>query len=72
MVSRELVRIESFFCRCITAEQTVGTMTSQQSAAALSKMLLSVLLGIRVLSRIRPQRSVFEAAAASAIASLSV
>ena len=72
MVSRELVHIESFFCRCITAGQSDGTITSQQSAAALSKMLLSVLLGIRVLSRTRPHRSLLEAAAGSAIASLSV
>ena len=33
-------------------------------------MLLSVLLGIRVLARTRPQRSVLEAAARVAIASL--
>lgn len=70
VVSEELIYIESFFRRCVAAGQDDGTMTSQQSTADLSKMLLSVLLGIRVLARTRPRRSVLEAAARVAIASL--
>jgi TetR/AcrR family transcriptional repressor of nem operon len=35
-------------------------------------MLLSVLLGIRVLARTRPHRSVLEAAARAAIATLGI
>jgi TetR/AcrR family transcriptional repressor of nem operon len=70
VVSDELVFIESFFRRRIAAGQRDGTMTSRQSAADLSRMLLSVLLGIRVLARTRPHRSVLEAAARAAISAL--
>ena len=70
VVSDELVFIEAFFRRRIAAGQRDGTMTSRQSAADLSRMLLSVLLGIRVLARTRPHRSVLEAAARTAISVL--
>lgn len=72
IVSQELIHIESFFRRRVAAGQSDGTITTDQSAADLSKMLLSVLLGIRVLARTRPQRAVLEAAASAAIASLTV
>jgi TetR/AcrR family transcriptional repressor of nem operon len=70
VVSQELVHIESFFRQRIAAGQSEGSIAPERSAADLSKMLLSVLLGIRVLARTRPQRSVLEAAAGSAIAAL--
>jgi TetR/AcrR family transcriptional regulator, transcriptional repressor for nem operon len=70
VVSQELVYIESFFRRRVAAGQSDGTITPRQPAADLSKLLLSVLLGIRVLARTRPQRRVLEAAARVAIASL--
>jgi TetR/AcrR family transcriptional repressor of nem operon len=70
LVADELIYIEAFFRRCVTAGQKDGTVTSRQSADDLSKMLLSVLLGIRVLARTRPQRSVLDAAAGAALATL--
>lgn len=70
LVSRELTYIEAFFRRCVTAGQKDGTIASRQSAGDLSKMLLSVLLGIRVLARTRPKRCILEAAAGVALASL--
>lgn len=70
VVSHELAYIEAFFRRRVTAGQQDGTITSRQSAEDLSRMLLSVLLGIRVLARTRPQRTVLEAAARAALASL--
>jgi TetR/AcrR family transcriptional repressor of nem operon len=70
LVSGELVYIEAFFRRCVAAGQKDGTVASRQSAHDLSKLLLSVLLGIRVLARTRPQRSVLEAAAGAALAAL--
>lgn len=72
LVSQELIHIESFFRRRVAAGQSDGSITSSQSAEDLSKMLLSVLLGIRVLARTRPQRSLLEAAAGAAIASLAI
>jgi TetR/AcrR family transcriptional repressor of nem operon len=70
LVADELIYIEAFFRRCLAAGQKDGTVTSRQSAHDLSKLLLSVLLGIRVLARTRPQRSVMEAAAGAALAAL--
>ncbi len=63
IVSEELIYIESFFRRCVAAGQQDGTVTSAQPADELAKLLLSVLLGIRVLARSRPQREVLEAPA---------
>ena len=62
IVERELVYLEAFFHRCVVAGQQEGTVTSRQSADSLAKLLLSVLLGIRVLARARPQRDVLEGA----------
>jgi TetR/AcrR family transcriptional repressor of nem operon len=63
LVADELLYIEAFFRRCVAAGQKNGTVTSRQSADDLSKLLLSVLLGIRVLA-------VLEAAAGAALAAL--
>jgi TetR/AcrR family transcriptional repressor of nem operon len=72
MVSQELARIELFFERCAAEGQMDGSITSDQSAAHIATMLLSVLLGIRVLARTGPRRFVLNAAANAAIASISV
>lgn len=58
----EFVQLESFFHRCVAAGQRDGTITSAQPASALAKTLLSVLLGVRVLARTRPQRRVLQSA----------
>jgi TetR/AcrR family transcriptional repressor of nem operon len=70
LVANELVYIETFFRRCVAAGQKDGTVTQRQSAHDLGKLLLSVLLGIRVLARTRPQRAVLEAAAEAALVAL--
>jgi TetR/AcrR family transcriptional regulator, transcriptional repressor for nem operon len=56
----QLAFIRAFFKRCIAAGQADGTVTSSQSADAMAQMLLSVLLGIRVLARTNPGRPVLE------------
>jgi TetR/AcrR family transcriptional repressor of nem operon len=70
LVVDEMVFIEAFFRRCIEAGQKDGSITDTRSADGLSKLLLSVLLGIRVLARTRPQREVLEGAANGALALL--
>lgn len=66
IVTQELEQIEAFFRRCCGAGQQAATVTTGQTPDALAKMLLSVLLGIRVLARTRPERAVLEGAAAAA------
>lgn len=69
-VASELAFIEAFFRRCIAAGQADGTVTSSQPADALARLLLSVLLGIRVLARANPGRAVLEGAADAALKAL--
>jgi TetR/AcrR family transcriptional regulator, transcriptional repressor for nem operon len=60
VVAEVLVQVEGFFRRCATAGQKSGTITTSQSAEDLARLLLSMLLGIRVLARTRPERELLE------------
>jgi TetR/AcrR family transcriptional repressor of nem operon len=70
LVAEELIFIEAFFRRCIEAGQKGGSITDMRPPDELAKLLLSVLLGIRVLARTRPQRDVLEGAARAVLALL--
>ena len=70
LVAEEMIFIEGFFRRCAEAGQKDGSITDRRTADELAKLLLSVLLGIRVLARTRPQREVLEGAARGALALL--
>lgn len=59
-VAETLNQIEAFFRRCVTAGQGAGTISTAHSAEDLGRMLLSVLLGMRVLARARPERALLE------------
>lgn len=63
LVAEEMTFIEAFFRRCALAGQKDGSITDARSAEELATSLLSVLIGIRVLARTRPQREVLEGAA---------
>jgi TetR/AcrR family transcriptional repressor of nem operon len=52
--------VESFFFRCVSNGQKDGTITKAHSAEDLSRSLLGILLGIRVLARVRPERKLLE------------
>jgi TetR/AcrR family transcriptional repressor of nem operon len=56
IVSQVFGRIEKYLRDCVTAGQLDGTITTKQPAADLARLLLSVLLGIRVLARTSPDR----------------
>jgi TetR/AcrR family transcriptional repressor of nem operon len=55
-----LSRAEAFFKRCISAGQRDGSISLHQPADDLARLLLGVLLGIRVLSRNKPERTLLE------------
>ena len=67
LVAQEMIFIEAFFRRCIEAGQKDGTISAIRPGAELAKLLLSVLLGIRVLARTRPERALLEDAANGAL-----
>jgi TetR/AcrR family transcriptional repressor of nem operon len=60
VISGVLIQVEAFFTRCVLAGQRDGTIGSGQSAPDMGRALLGALLGIRVLSRTRPERDLLE------------
>jgi TetR/AcrR family transcriptional repressor of nem operon len=60
IVATFLDEVERFFFRCVSNGQKDGTITKAHSAEDLSKSLLGILLGIRVLARVRPERKLLE------------
>lgn len=69
-VAEVLSRIEAFFLARIEAGQADGTIDMSLPAAGLARHLLSVLMGIRVLARVRPEPDLLEGAVATALAAL--
>lgn len=59
-VAEVLLKVEAFFRRCIEAGQRTRTITASQSADDLARHLLGILLGLRVLARVRPERALME------------
>ena len=60
IVATFLDEVEQFFFRCVSSGQKGGTITKAHSAEDISKSLLSILLGIRVLARVKPERRLLE------------
>jgi TetR/AcrR family transcriptional repressor of nem operon len=55
-IARELVLIERFFHRCFSAGQETGEIPAALPAEDAARHLLAVLLGVRVLARVLPER----------------
>jgi TetR/AcrR family transcriptional repressor of nem operon len=70
VVAEVLFRIEAFFLDRIEAGQVDGTINRTLPAATLAQNLLGVLMGIRVLARVRPERPLLEGVVAPALALL--
>jgi TetR/AcrR family transcriptional regulator, transcriptional repressor for nem operon len=70
IIASVLDRIETFFLNCIKAGQADGTITRSIPGEALAHHLLGVLMGVRVLARVRPERTLLEGAVTPALAML--
>ncbi len=70
IIASVLDRIERFFLNCIKAGQADGTITRSIPGEHLARHLLGVLMGVRVLARVRPERALLEGAVAPALAML--
>jgi len=70
VVAEVLIQIEIFFLACVKAGQADGTITRSLPAESLAQHLLGVLMGIRVLARVRPERALLEGVAAPVLALL--
>jgi TetR/AcrR family transcriptional repressor of nem operon len=69
-IVKVLERLEAFFRKCVEEGQAEGTITQSRPASAMAQHLLGVLMGVRVLARVRPERSLLEGVIATALASL--
>lgn len=72
IVAGVLSQIESFFLEHLRAGQADGSITDSTSPEILAQHLLGVLMGVRVLARVRPERKLLEGAVAPALAFLGV
>jgi TetR/AcrR family transcriptional repressor of nem operon len=70
IVAGVLVWIEAFFRRCVGAGQADGTITRSHTPEDLARHLLGVLMGVRVLARVRPERALLEGVVGPALALL--
>jgi TetR/AcrR family transcriptional repressor of nem operon len=70
VITKQFQSIEGFFARCILAAQAEGTVPLHLDADDVAKLLLGVLLGVRVLARTNPSRSVLEGVVRPALALL--
>lgn len=65
-----LSRLENFFFSCIEAGQATGSITRAMPAQTLARHLLGVLIGVRVLARVRPERALLKGVIGPALALL--
>ncbi|AMJ59631.1 TetR/AcrR family transcriptional regulator [Bosea sp. PAMC 26642] len=69
-VASVLLRIETFFLSSVRQGQADGSISSSQAADELARHLLGVLMGVRVLARVRPERALIEGVVRPALALL--
>jgi TetR/AcrR family transcriptional regulator, transcriptional repressor for nem operon len=60
VIAKQFGEIEAFFKRCIQSAQANGTVLHAVDATSTARLLLGVLLGVRVLARSNPSRSLLE------------
>jgi TetR/AcrR family transcriptional regulator, transcriptional repressor for nem operon len=70
IVAAVLIRVEEFFLGRIEAGQADRAITRSLAAKTLARHLLGVLMGVRVLARVRPERALLEGVVSGALALL--
>lgn len=70
MIAAQFTGIEAFFRRCVAAAQRDGTASTDIDPDDAARLLLSALLGIRVMARANPERKILEGLARPALALL--
>jgi len=69
-VATALIRMEQFFRDTVAAGQADGSISRSQSPQDLARHLLGVLIGVRVLARVRPEKALLEGVVRPALAIL--
>jgi TetR/AcrR family transcriptional regulator, transcriptional repressor for nem operon len=70
VVAERIGELEAFFGRCVVAGQHDGSISSDQDAADVARLLLTTVMGLRVLARGNPKRAILEGAVRQALAML--
>jgi TetR/AcrR family transcriptional repressor of nem operon len=70
MIAEALEREETFFLRCVENGQADGTITRALPATQLARHLLGMLMGVRALARVRPERAMLKVVIEPALALL--
>jgi TetR/AcrR family transcriptional repressor of nem operon len=70
ILRERLGELEGFFRRCLRAGQRDGSIAAGIDAADVARLLLATVMGLRVLSRARPDPALLEGAARQALALL--
>ncbi len=60
VVAARLSELEAFFRRCAVAGQRDGSIDTKRDASDLARLLLTTVIGLRVLARGRPERELLE------------
>lgn len=71
-VADKTIIIEDFFRRCIAAGQASGEIRSSNSPESSARHLLAVSMGLRVLSRVRPDTQLLVGLVSPALATLGI
>ena len=70
IVAARMGELEAFFRRCMIAGQRDGSISPDVDAKDGARLLLTTVMGLRVLARGRPERAVLEGAARQALSML--
>jgi TetR/AcrR family transcriptional repressor of nem operon len=62
VVAARLGELEAFFRRCVVAGQRNGSIEVEREASDLARLLLTTVIGLRVLARGHPERELLEGA----------
>ncbi len=70
VVAERMEELEAFFRRCVIAGQSDGTISRAANAADTAQLLLTTVMGLRVLARGYPKQAVLEGAVRQALSVL--
>jgi TetR/AcrR family transcriptional repressor of nem operon len=72
VVAARLSELEAFFRRCVVAGQRDGSIDVERDASDLARLLLTTVIGLRVLARGRPERELLEGAVRQVLVLLNI
>ena len=70
VIAARLAELEGFFRRCVMAGQRDGSIASTHAAKDLARLMLTTVMGLRVLARALPKPALLRGAARQALALL--